>query len=424
MSTTENSYQSGQRVDGVYVSRRQMEFLDESTGRVYVTDDDECFPSVTTISGMDPLKDLLRDKDALYSDDDGTEINEWAGVPDEVMDVLLTVHDDKSMWHDLVREVRRKEKFLSMWKGKHTGGDSGEHWSEIRDHKADIGTIAHAETMEALIEQSIEECGACESREDACEDHSTIAGINLWGEEETASEASLEDRGEFCGVSAPDHAREAVEYVVHHVVDLLGEQIEELLTVETYAMNRDLGYAGQIDIVYRHTNGSIVACDLKTGKSIYHSYKMQLEAYSRGLDYDIDRLQVVRVNPLKEVEDDDGEIVFRPRSVDAATNGNKQAHIDLSWDEDRDTLYTHFRSLCDLFYHLKFGGRPEPGRNLTDDRLETAMRKALHNPIHSPSLVESLIDEQCLMDGDIPLTSLERDLARDYIDQYREHGEI
>lgn len=95
------------------------------------------------------------------------------------------------------------------------------------------------------------------------------------------------------------------------------------LDVELFVMDREIGYAGQFDLLYTD-NGDVVLADLKTSKRVYDKHLLQLSAYANAVDIAVDRMEVIRVNP-------DGETWEVSRSDE--------------WIEDRSDLFEEF---CEL----------------------------------------------------------------------------
>lgn len=109
--------------------------------------------------------------------------------------------------------------------------------------------------------------------------------------------------------------------------DVYGIHPENTLDVELFVMNREVGYAGQFDLLYQDTDDNeTVLADIKTSKRVYDKHLLQLTAYSYAVDIAIDRMEVLRVNP-------DGETWEVSRSDE--------------WIESRSDLFDEFCQLRD-----------------------------------------------------------------------------
>ncbi|WP_153952866.1 PD-(D/E)XK nuclease family protein [Halosegnis longus] len=73
-----------------------------------------------------------------------------------------------------------------------------------------------------------------------------------------------------------------------------------VIDVEVFSANRDVGFAGQFDLLYhdREADETVLA-DLKTSKYIYEKHKLQLAAYAHAIPMVVDRAEVIRMNPEK-----------------------------------------------------------------------------------------------------------------------------
>ena len=59
---------------------------------------------------------------------------------------------------------------------------------------------------------------------------------------------------------------------------------DRIIAVEVSAVNPDIGYGGTIDLIVEK-NGEIWVIDLKTSKSVWKSYELQISSYGRLLKY-------------------------------------------------------------------------------------------------------------------------------------------
>ena len=65
--------------------------------------------------------------------------------------------------------------------------------------------------------------------------------------------------------------------------DWLAEDVREVLATERVVVNERRGYAGQVDAIVRLRDGRKAVVDIKTGKSLDGTYRLQLSAYAAAL---------------------------------------------------------------------------------------------------------------------------------------------
>ena len=105
--------------------------------------------------------------------------------------------------------------------------------------------------------------------------------------------------------------------------NVYGIHPETTLDVELFVANKQIGYAGQFDLLYED-NGDIVLADIKTSKYVYDKHLVQATAYAYAVDITVDRMEILRINP-------DGKTWEVSRSDE--------------WVEDREDLYEEFCGL-------------------------------------------------------------------------------
>lgn len=64
--------------------------------------------------------------------------------------------------------------------------------------------------------------------------------------------------------------------------DFLAVSGIEVVATEFQVWNPTVGYAGTVDLLGRHRNGTLRVIDLKTGKGIYNDHALQVTAYARA----------------------------------------------------------------------------------------------------------------------------------------------
>jgi len=143
------------------------------------------------------------------------------------------------------------------------------------DFYLDRGTLAHYEWLNPLADRE------------------------LWTEDEEMSQDALQSHQEYWDryQSGLDWMRDTWEFLREY----LGINEDTVLAVEHYVANFDVGYAGQLDLLYVDPDGNIVLADLKTSKDVYDDYLYQAVAYDHALDVTVDRMEVIRMNPDQKV---------------------------------------------------------------------------------------------------------------------------
>ena len=175
---------------------------------------------------------------------------------------------------------------LDRWKATHDGSEGSADHEELLAFKSAVGTLAHHAVL------------------------APHAGRALWGPEEDAAEAALADLGAFDypdgagGVETRDAVaagEAAVAWCRKHADAALSDLVRPA-SVERFLVDDDLGYAGQVDLVYESSLPGVdrAVCDLKTSKRVYHKHRLQAEAYAAALDDPVDLLKVARLDPYRE----------------------------------------------------------------------------------------------------------------------------
>lgn len=309
--------------DGEFVKmvRGQTEFSDGSEGRLYeVIDNEEEFASVTThLSRMDsPKKDSrlsgwVRRNSWLVSAD-------WMDVGEVETEFVFSAEEG--------RELLVEGEVDAVWLDGELWTTKAEYWSAYTRFR---GTVAHC----LLIED--------------------LSGEDIWGAEEDAavfglmqmdsveafdgerSEECEEIGGWLCGKGG---AKEQCKWIVEEAKGRF-EGIREVLFAEQYLCHRELGFAGQVDLIYLNEEGEIVIADLKTGLSLYYQYRFQLAAYFDALPWSVVR-ELVEASYVEECSG------VRLRSVRAnfeKKESEVESHED--WREDLFLLVDRFEELVE-----------------------------------------------------------------------------
>jgi len=152
----------------------------------------------------------------------------------------------------------------------------------------------------------------------------------LWGKDEEESVEALKESGEW------ERCQNDLE-TVREMWDLVRRiaNFDYVHDVETFVVETDVEYAGQFDLLYQdQQSGETVLADLKTSKFVYEKHLLQLVAYRMAVPMNIDRMEVIRINPDRE----DWRIL-----------------PDSEWESDPDELLSEFIRLRGVLEreHLK-----------------------------------------------------------------------
>jgi len=217
-----------------------------------------------------------------------------------------------------VRVDEDKKAALEGWRDRYDGSTQykSPHWKDQLKFKGWRGTLAHFAVLNDLGDIS---SGAQSYFEDVGGDYSY---------EEYWAEYKLKTFGEYDGADAFDKAVRGINYFCNEFDDIAEERgitEDSVIEVETYVVDKEYGYGGQYDLLYENKDGETVLCDLKTSSGIRTDYKLQLAAYANAIDYDVDRWEVIRIDPSrKEVE----------------------VETDEDWYREQSDLYEQFLGLC------------------------------------------------------------------------------
>lgn len=161
---------------------------------------------------------------------------------------------------------------LSGWKDRYDGDGDTKHWKDIRDFKANRGTLVHYDCL------------------------NEFADVDLWSDDERSSYDALSGSDEW------DRYQQNKQWVTDTAWPLIkqvtGISEDTVIDVERYVKDDTVGYAGQFDLLYQDpTTNDTVLADLKTSKDIYEKHKIQSIAYRYAIDCTIDRVEIIRLNP-------------------------------------------------------------------------------------------------------------------------------
>jgi hypothetical protein len=107
------------------------------------------------------------------------------------------------------------------------------------------------------------------------------------------------------GAELPEIPAEAEPYI-EQLLAAHGEHDIEVAATERTVCHLELGYAGTMDALIR-TGGRLLACDIKTGKSVWPEAVLQLAAYQHASHW------VTDADELEEMPQVDGAVVLHLR---------------------------------------------------------------------------------------------------------------
>lgn len=189
---------------------------------------------------------------------------------------------------------------IKYWKKKYDGTGDKEHWRDILQYKGNRGTLIHYNLLNEFEDEdmfSVDE-------ENSTDELKVEGDWERYRQDLTYAQEAWEDIKRVRGISE-----------------------DNVLNVECFVTNTGVGYAGQFDLLYVDEDSNVVLCDLKTSNANhapYEKHKMQLTAYSKALELDVDILEVVIIHP--------------------DTRTWKISH-HTDWPEDVDDLWAEFREL-------------------------------------------------------------------------------
>lgn len=192
---------------------------------------------------------------------------------------------------------------LKRWKRQTEDVDA------VLSFKQNRGTLVHVECQEDLMPS-----------------HPTVDGPRreIWGADEEESVVELSESDNWARYREDQDWVDGVWKLINRVANF-----DYIIEIERFVVNRDLGYAGQFDLLYQdQEHNETVLADFKTGKGVYDKNLIQLTAYAHAIPITVDRLEIIRMNPDRQ----DWEI--------------SSSH---DWLEDRDDLWAQF---CDLHEQL------------------------------------------------------------------------
>jgi len=206
------------------------------------------------------------------------------------------------------------------WKRQNNGEGENPDYEEIREYSQSRGTLVHYTLLNPL------------------------SNDEMWGEEEQESLESLQDFGTYkydkreTRTDAFERYQRDLQWAKKQwqlIKQDRGIDNYSAIQVENRFLHHDYPqYAGQYDLLYEDPDGDIVLADIKTSKRVYDKNKLQLTAYANACEYDIDRLEILKMHPEYEWVSCDG---YKPVEVSKSTE----------WDTCRSELWSEFEERAD-----------------------------------------------------------------------------
>lgn len=190
---------------------------------------------------------------------------------------------------------------IKYWKKKYDGTGGNKHWQTILQYKSNRGTLIHYNLLNEFETEDIY------SEED---------------EGKSAEELKIEGNW-----SRYQEDRTYAQEAWREIKQVRGITNENVLNVECFVKNVNIGYAGQFDLLYVDDDSNVVLSDIKTSnvnRAPYEKHKLQLTAYMKAVELDVDILEVLIIHP--------------------DTNAWKISH-NSDWEESIDELWDQFREL-------------------------------------------------------------------------------
>lgn len=228
----------------------------------------------------------------------------------------------------ILKFLDEDKKGLEIWKGRNDGQGDNPYHQHLYWYSGRRGTMCHYQALCRLVDDK-EELWGPEEREAMKEilhgpDEQTAAAWEAAGVPADtrsiaysvlANQGVVDSREQF-DILFPDMdlidiLKKDVDFFVDtfgEVCDVLGVDGESVVVVEKFLVNEDDGYGGQTDLVYVDPEGNTVVADLKTSSSLRQKHRLQAVAYSKAVELDedipvedVDRVEVIRVQPDKQV---------------------------------------------------------------------------------------------------------------------------
>jgi hypothetical protein len=218
-----------------------------------------------------------------------------------------------------------KEERINNWRKKFDDPDEVLKWYQAR------GEIAHEKTYEYIAEEfdDLE----YETELEVAEEKLDQLNLNSF---------PFADDEEYV-----DYAWESGKWSAKMMAEKLLEDIKEIIHIEQYVINEEIGYAGQFDLLYLSKDNELVLTDLKTASNIHDDFRIQLSAYYNALP----RQQII-----EGVEDQyDVEVTSFDCQIMRCNYERNQLHYERcsQWSATPEQYYTLFQEGVELFRKTK-----------------------------------------------------------------------
>lgn len=231
------------------------------------------------------------------------------------------------------------------WQNKNNGYNGSPHYKDLMKLLSVRGTIIHAETLSNFVKGDIygEEEERADYIIDNYEEHreENMDVVTDWIPENVPYFNKNE--------SPRDWVDRTVPKIENEMMNMLSD-VRKVIAVEKYVCSKELGMAGQVDIVAKTKNDKILAIDLKSTSSIKESHKKQVRGYGEILkqEYDIpvDNYRIVRANTRNsnKNEECDSQILQKGMSINHGR--------DVSWNDDVFDDLCNMANLANAFIYV------------------------------------------------------------------------
>lgn len=231
------------------------------------------------------------------------------------------------------------------WQYKNNGKKGSPNYKDLMELLSVRGTLIHAETLSNFVKGDI----YGEEEEDAdyiIDNYEEHRNQNM----DVKTEWIPENVPYFKDNESPrDWVNRTVPKIENAMMDMLSD-IGKVIAVEKYVCSKELGMAGQVDLVAETTDGETLVIDLKATSSIKESHKKQIRGYGEILreEYDIpiDNYRIVRANTRNSKENElcDTQILQKGMSINHSR--------DVSWTDDVYDDLNKMAKLANVFVKI------------------------------------------------------------------------
>lgn len=129
--------------------------------------------------------------------------------------------------------------------------------------------------------------------------------------------------------------------------EALLEDIKQVIMIEQYVVNEEVGYAGQFDLLYLSEDNNLVLTDLKTSQDLHDDYRFQISAYYCAMPW-TDIIQEVEAEHDVEVNEIECQII-------RANPETKTIQVETcsDWRADPEDYFGKFEEMCRQFRFKK-----------------------------------------------------------------------